>query len=183
MQKIVLINGKKRAGKDYVARILQQELNKCGLTSCIESFADPIKDIIATTLGLTLSELDNFKNKKSLIVINGKEVCDARLMLQRFGTEAMKSWFGDDVWAKLLYENIKNIKADVIIVPDFRFNVEKRKNTFTLKVVNDNVDKACDDNHQSENELNDFKFDHVIDNTGYKDITTGVNIVIKEMLL
>lgn len=180
--KIVLINGKKRSGKDFFARQLSGELSKLGYSSKIVSFADPIKGIIADTFNISLQDLDNFKNNSTPVGIidygydedTVQKLTDFRSILQNFGTEAMKKWFGEDVWVKVLLERTRDMNYDFILVPDFRFLCENLVGGITVKICNNDIEKNSTDEHRSENELNDFSFDHVFDNTGYRDITEDV---------
>ena len=162
--KIVLINGKKRAGKDYFAKSLKAELEALDKTVAIFSFADPIKEILAKSLGITIQELDEYKNSNSEIYIKKRKITDARKLLQNFGTEAMKSIFGEDVWVNLLEEKALSLNKDFVLVPDFRFLIEYIS-PYTVKIENKSIDSS--DGHKSENELNDFEFNYIIDNTGY----------------
>jgi len=183
--KIILINGKKRSGKDYFARLLQDELYKNKKTSYVIGFADPLKDIIAKSLNVSLVDLDTFKNDKEKIIVrkNGFQeiITDFRQVLQTFGTEAMKKYFGEDVWVKLLLSQAHSSHVDYVIVPDFRF-LSEEISEITVKIRNDEIDNACKDSHRSENELNDFKFSYTIDNTGYRDIEEDVKDFVKELL-
>jgi len=177
MSKIILINGKKRSGKDYTAEMLQDVIIADGKSCEIMSFAAPLKRIIAKTFGITLNELENYKNdtEKYNYLIQSKEENNSitilkngnfRKILQIFGTEAMKEEFGEDVWVKLLYKQVDESYADYIIITDFRFNIEYKDDSITLKIKNDDMED--NDTHASETELNDFNFDYVLDNTGYK---------------
>jgi hypothetical protein len=177
MPKIILINGKKRSGKDFVASLLQEQLKFHNKTSDIISFADPIKEIISTTFNINIGELNEFKNSEMPIVVDNSEITNFRSVLQKFGTEAMKKWFGSGVWVKLLKEKTNKSKANFIIVPDFRFNCETISN-ITIKVKNDMVESAQVDSHDSENELNRFKFKYIINNTGYRNIIKDVHKIV-----
>ena len=163
--KYILINGKKRAGKDFFASLLYTELVRAGYTVAVLSFADPIKDIMSVALNCTRDEINEFKNNKAPIYIQNKHVSDARQVLQNFGTEAMKKYFGEDVWVNLLCSRAEKTNADIIIVPDFRFFSEHLPGSTTVRVLN--RDTSTSDAHRSENELNEFKFDYELDNTGY----------------
>lgn len=185
MAKLILINGKKRSGKDYFAKLVQMELLNHNKSSKIMSFADPIKDIISTTLDISKEDLEKYKNDDNSYglavqsyqsgIIEECNVINFRGILQRFGTEAMKQWFGEDVWVKLLKQQAEKLNYDYIIVPDFRFLCED-VGDITVKIKNDDVE--CIDNHRSENELNDYRFDCIIDNTGYRDITVDVKLFV-----
>lgn len=167
--KILLINGKKRSGKDYSALRLKTIIEDMGKTVQIMSFADPIKEIVASSFGISLTMLDDFKNCEEDINIDieGESVAisNFRLFIQRFGTDAMKAQFGEFIWSDLLYEKAHNSLADVVIVPDFRFRTEYLKESITVKIKNDTVKN--DDSHQSENDLNNFTFDFTLDNTNH----------------
>lgn len=183
--KLILVNGKKRSGKDHFAAMLQDQLDVEGYTSEIMSFADPIKDIIATTFSISQEQLDKFKNDEEPVLLrdNGYQtiVSNMRLVLQNFGTEAMKNWFGEEVWVTLLLERTRDLEVDFVIVPDFRFEIEAIDTGVTVKIRNDEIEKNCTDEHRSENELNDYPFDYIIDNTGYRDITDDVENLVNEL--
>lgn len=193
MKKVVLINGKKRSGKDYFANLLKDELNKNGKTADIFAFADPIKDILCTSFNIELRDFDNFKNDPktfSVDIISHEalevyHITNMREIIQHFGTEAMKKWFGEDVWVKLMLKQIYESEADFVIVPDFRFLVEDLGiifdiNTTPIKIINNDVE--TNDSHRSENELNNFYFMYTVDNTGYKDLTADVQKITSHLI-
>lgn len=183
--KIILINGKKRSGKDYFADVLQKELRNQGKTSEILSFADAPKDILCTALDITKEEFNEFKNSTSeLTTVFGSEkitICDFRELIQRFATEAMQHYFGQDVWVNLLIERAIEFDTDFILVPDFRFIPEAIENGITVRIRNDEVDKNCKDEHRSENGLGGFKFNYTINNSGNPDLTDNVQEFIKQI--
>lgn len=188
--KIILINGKKRCGKDYFANRLKEQLHLKGKTSNIISFADPIKEILATTFDISLSSLNEYKNnpntykirfvKESVGGDNTVRSSDFRKILQNFGTEAMKKHFGEDVWVKLLQNKIASFDCDYVIIPDFRFSIEYIPNAITIKIINNNLHN--NDAHVSENDLNDFSFDYILDNTDNRLNSQIVNIFVDNLL-
>lgn len=183
---IILVNGKKRSGKDFFAQVLKTELAKVGKTAHVMSFAGPLKDIIAETFDITLQQLDDYKNLAQPVGIITKKMSgtdyevltDFRLILQKFGTEAMKRHFGEDVWVKLLAQRAYKSSDDFIIVPDFRFLSEEIAGAITVKIKNSDFDNAGD-MHRSETELDNFTFMHTFDNSGYPDITKDVQNFVK----
>lgn len=186
--KLILVNGKKRSGKDYFAELLKFQLEKEGKVAAVMSFADPLKDIIADTFEISAEDLDEFKNAPESYKIDIPTTTpaiytetDFRKVLQRFGTEAMKKWFGEDVWVELLINRAQNSEAEYIIVPDFRFFSEAIPGAVTIKIKNDDVDNSGDV-HRSETELDTFEFQHVIDNTGYRDISDDARFIAKVIL-
>lgn len=173
---VILLSGFKRAGKDFIAQALQDHIKK---ESYILSFAEPLKDIICETIEISHEELDYYKNNE--ISLYGYDdntpFYDAdptgqyayhtnyRSMLQRFGSEAMKKWFGDSVWADLMLTRLH--KDNLYIIPDWRFNIEydvlkEHCNLITVRINDDNLSS---DGHSSEEEILDFRFDYVVDNT------------------
>ncbi len=166
--KVILITGKKRSGKDYIACKLAKEWEDVEILH----FADALKSIVATTLGISKERLELGKNidKNSSVVItteDGSKITRSfRQMLQIFGTEAMKPIFGDNIWAKIVKHKIYNTKAKIVIIPDWRF-VEEYKEivqnfpTTTIVVLGGGIE---DDLHSSETALDWFKTDFVFNN-------------------
>lgn len=166
MIKIILINGKKRAGKDYVAKILKEKLGNCE----IMHYADALKQIISETFEISLEELENFKNENVEIIFNNRKTTFRRV-LQCFATEAIKPVFGNNIWKRIVLNKMENSSAEYIIIPDFRFPEEYIEGSYTVKVLGGEQL----DNHISEHALNNFKFDYIIDNTKKGDLTHCIN--------
>lgn len=180
MKHLILINGLKRSGKDYTANIIKETL---GEDATIISYAEPIKNIIADTFNISLKELDDFKNNKQKLFLSEakidgyiyKQLSDFRIILQRFGSEAMKKVFGEEIWASLGIEKAIEQNTEVVIISDFRFLVEYEKalakskelgfKLSTIHIYDDNLPN--NDKHSSETELkeNNFVFNYTIDNT------------------
>jgi len=187
MAKIILINGKKRSGKDYCANLIKDQLLEKNKTSSIMSFAEPLKSIISSTFNITIDELELYKNDTTKYEIILKEdTCpfmntNFREILQRFGTEAMKSQFGDSVWVDLFKHKCKNVNTDFVIVPDFRFPCEAIGD-YTVQIINLKNKADANSSHSSETALDNFKFDFTIDNTDYKNISKSVQNLIKHIV-
>jgi len=193
VKKIILINGIKRSGKDYLGELMQELIPH----SEIHKFADPIKEIIAVTFGISLDDLEVYKNNSQdygieiKVYPNNQPDCtlkyvNFREILQKFGTEAMKPVFGNDVWAELCLK--RALEAEISIITDFRFYDEwkvvnsKDVKIFTINIFNDSLPQP--DNHASERDLedNNFKFDFYIDNTNQPNIFEDVKNIIKNIL-
>ena len=172
---IIQLLGQARSGKDWTAEQLKLAFEAQGKSVAVMSYAAPMKRIAASLFGVSLDELDKYKNNPSYYSI---WVCtpskhtvlnhfNFRTFLQRLGNESMKSEFGNSVWADLMKTQIAKEDADVIILPDCRFQVEL--NTFpqaiTIRVIN--RDLATPMNHASETELLDFVPDYFLDNTAH----------------
>lgn len=150
---LILISGFKRSGKDFSAEYLSQRIKD----SVVCSFAEPMKDILATSFAMDLQTLDNLKNESSHF----------RAILQRFGSEAMKKWFGDTVWSDVFIKNAPD--SPVVILADWRFPTEVEvlskvySRIITIRVHDYNNTNT--DMHVSETALLDFNFDYEVDNT------------------
>lgn len=168
-----MVSGLKGAGKDYISAKLQEQIED----SVVMAIAEPMKDIIATTMGISLDELDKYKNDKESLFVHvdgfddGQEITNFRSILQRFGTEAMKKHFGDDVWVDLLTSKMP--PYGTVIISDWRFHTEYIKmrwrggvNLITLRVEDFNL---TGDGHISEHDLDGYNFDFRIDNTAKDD--------------
>ena len=162
--RIFLISGAKRSGKDFIGEEIEKQLEEQGQTAIILRFADSVKEILATSLDLTLDELNYLKNDETQKVqILGNELT-MRFILQHFATEAMQRMFGKTVWRDLLIKKIKSIKKfNNIIITDFRFLHENFDlsgcQKITVRVIGGEPDE-----HQSEHDLDGFEFDFTIDN-------------------
>lgn len=170
MLKIILISGYKRSGKDFVANKLHEQIDE----SVVMSFAKPLKEIIANTFNITLDKLDDYKNNEDNIFVQPQFTLGSfRTILQRFGTEAMKKHFGEDVWVDLAISKLP--ENGVVIFPDWRFMREyevlsKMYQVYTIRVEDYNLYAG---EHSSENALCDFSFDLHIDNTPKDDSVDG----------
>lgn len=176
---IILINGKKRSGKDHFAELLKKEMEEKGEIVEIIAFADSIKDILCTSLGIDLDAFNEYKNDREPIVIAGKEYNDVRTFIQKFGTEAMQTAFGKTVWVDVFLKKVEKSNSSYIIVPDFRFKHEYIEDSYTIEVINGYLKSK--DSHASEIELDGFEYQFTVDNTGHPDLMPFVRKYIKKL--
>ena len=170
---VVQLLGFARAGKDWTADQLKTYFESQGKSVEVMSYAAPMKRIAATLFNISLIELDALKNQQvpfsyGFDIERGikEHSTNFRELLQRLGNQAMKPEFGDDVWAKLMQANIDKSSADIIIIPDCRFNVEiEAVGGVTVRVVNNSLPPPM--NHASELELLHYTTMYSIDNTNY----------------
>lgn len=188
---IVQILGSSRAGKDWTAEQLKLAFESQGKSVAIMSYAAPMKRITATLFGITLEELDLYKNNPrdyhihvdnfaDMLNIN---TTDFRVFLQRMGNEAMKSEFGSSVWADLMKTNISKSDVDVIIIPDCRFTIELETfpQAVTVRVINRDLPPPM--NHASETELADFEPDFFLQNTAQSANKLNINSLVNSIVL
>ena len=190
---IILIAGKKRSGKNYTAEMLQNIFLRKNISCETFSFAEPLKDIVAKTFLITHSELEEYKNNPNRYKImlrdtggdTSKELTDFRQVLNDLGTPIMKSYFGENIWVNLIENKIKKSQSNVILIPDFRFPIEKLQmkdiKVITIRVNKEGLEPS---NLVSENSLNDFVFDYEIDNNvvGYSILIIQLEGIIENIL-
>lgn len=176
MKTVILIKGLKRSGKDTTADIMVNMLQDKHSVSKL-SFAEPMKEILADTFDVSIGTIETVKNedKTHPILCESKSTLgnryvrfstDMRQILQRFGTEAMKKQFGNNVWVELAYNKIH---SDITIISDWRFKseLEYLKYKGDVKVVTVQVIRAGQkntDTHISERDLDDVKCDFIFEN-------------------
>ena len=172
---IIQLLGQSRSGKDWTAEQLKLAFEAQGKSVAVMSYAAPMKRITMALFDITWEQLDKYKNNPkhySLWVCTPSNHTvlshiNFRTFLQRMGNEAMKSEFGDSVWADLMKIQIARTEVDVVIIPDCRFAVELA--TFpqatTIRVINSKLPPPM--NHPSETELIGHVADITIDNTGH----------------
>lgn len=187
MPNIIQLAGRKRSGKDWTATAIRQQLESHGYSVEVMSFAEPLKDIASIILDMPLSDLEFAKNTNAYLLESTNSqpeyLTTFRSLLQKLGTEAMKKYFGKSVWYDLLINRIEQSSADYILVPDYRSPEETIPGALTVRIYSTSVDLT--DNHISETALDDFVFDHVLDNSNKQltesDIARFVsNHIIKE---
>lgn len=149
-KRFILIGHKKRQGKDTFAEMLKTHLED----AAILAFADPMKEILADMKGIQVYEYDNLKNLNERV----------RTEMQRFGSNKMKEYFGEDVWVKLLVSEANKRPEKYIIVSDFRFPIEHIEGSLTIRVTRDDVELDTASEHISETALNDFEFGITVTN-------------------
>jgi hypothetical protein len=189
---LILINGLPRAGKDTVADHIVSEFSAHKM-----SFATPLKSIIANTFGISLDELETYKNNTDEYGIELKVYPDNqpqevikytnfREILQLFGTEGMKPEFGNDVWSDLLYSKVLKSNNDLVVVPDYRFMCEYRPQSGIdiVRILVKDARELPTEGHASDIELyqNNVEFDYVIHNVGtLNELYDNVNSVIQHI--
>jgi len=143
---IITLSGYDRCGKDTIAEIMEEKLNKKHIKCKILHFADPIKDIVRTVL-----DIDEFKFET---LLKNKDENTIGIKLNQYGdnfnnshfknkslresiiktAKNLKQNFGEDFFAKLVTESLKkDNKTEVFIIPDLRFKIEdKRLETYIM---------------------------------------------------
>lgn len=157
--KTIMISGKAGHGKDTVAQIIKEELELQNEKVLIIKFGDAVKWFAR--------EYYNWDGNKNI---------QGRSLLQYIGTEMMRSYDGY-YWGRIVSEFIAaNKDFTYALIPDWRFYTEKEailadnKKCYTLRVerpnfINPNMTEE-QLKHISETELDNYKFDYIIYNSG-----------------
>ena len=174
--KLVGLSGHMGCGKNYIAEQIIYPHFKSSNNILIIGFGDQMKnELYARDLSLQYDDLYDHKT------------FETRNKLQQYGTENGRDKYHQDIWIRGLdiqIETFRRRSGDncLIIVCDvrfineaeyikikggtlFRINSPNRSNTRYLKEANnDPIKYELIKNHKSETELNDYKFDHLINN-------------------
>lgn len=169
---IVGLSGKKQSGKDTIADGLKaaHDIKKM-------SFADELKKFCWIHFGLPLSVsygTDEQKNSYMTKVYSEKlQRCyTARELLQYFGTDVCRTFFGD-IWLNGLLFRIRTYlektqpeeRCDFIVVSDVRFKSEVYGIQDEGGIVIRLTRSLDEDKHTSETELDEFTaFNAILDN-------------------
>src|ERR1041385_511621 len=155
---IIGLSGKKQSGKNQVARFITKIYkNKIILET---AFADELKLEVADACNTTVDEIQLHKDTY-------------RNLLQLWGTNYRRKFYGEDYWIKKLLFKISNSVADITIITDVRFLNEaqmvKQIGGYLVRIERPS-DSVLIDRHPSEIELDDYKkFDFIIKNDGTLD--------------
>lgn len=181
---VIMFAGKKRSGKDYTANAFQklQVLDSSAIAEKF-AFAEPMKQAVCALFDITQEQLETYKNNEEDYGIELKaypnnqpsatiSYLSFRQILQRFGTEAIKPIFGDDIWARHIAKSIIDSECNMAIITDFRFKEEYdtivdvfgKEHVFTVNVISKDTELQGD-SHSSENALFGFEFNYNFYNT------------------
>lgn len=163
--KILMISGKSGSGKDAIAFLLKEKLTKQNCKIITIHFADLVK-----YYAVQYFNWDGEKNE------------EGRALLQRVGTTIMRG-YDEDYWARIVSEFLAAIDQDYdyALIPDWRFineyevMAEYNKYIVTIRVnrYDENGNPYINPNftpeqiaHISENQLDEFCFDYIVENKG-----------------
>lgn len=163
------ITGKAKVGKDTLAKLLSGALyEKYRLTTEILPLAGTLKDECSKTLGIPREDFDDPKYKEHL-----------RPLMQWWGTEYRRNpVLGgyNEYWCDQVLMNARNGNADVIIVPDVRFDNEAELvydnfgDGMVVLVNGVDFETTSYAAHASEKGVSDALISHVVQNDHSKGI-------------
>jgi hypothetical protein len=180
---ILGLTGRKQAGKNAVAKALAAH---SPLPVVEVSFAALLKQSAAAVLGVTVEQLEGWKNNPHAVVSVGIGVEDGwlveartqtvRQFLQAYGTEGHREVFGEDFWldaALPLDDDVPlypggRYAAALYVVTDVRFENEAQRvkdlGGHIVRVVGPNDVELETDSHASEEPLPSSLIDFYLTN-------------------
>jgi hypothetical protein len=157
---IIGLAGKKQSGKTTIGNYLQDERG-----FLILNWAAPLKEILGRQLFKLTDEQMYGHSRDDIIEHWGMS---AREILQIVGTKLFRNNFRDDFWVHLAKPHIKQLvesnPKSGFAFGDCRFPNEldfiKSLGGAAVKIIREGM--VSNDEHESENALNDYKFDYTI---------------------
>lgn len=156
--RVILISGEAQNGKDSIAFIMKELLEKQNKKVLIIHYADNLKLFAKNYFGW-----------------NGIKDENGRQLLQRLGTDIIRENY-PDTWVDMIVALLKGVKTlyDYVIIPDVRFPNEIDKmyeefNCITARIIRPNFDNGLTDeqkNHPSEVALKDYPMEYELINDG-----------------
>jgi dephospho-CoA kinase len=166
---IIGLSGYAQTGKDTVADYLVKSYGFVRV-----AFADPIREALyKLDPKIRFGESSGVSLSHAVDRVGWEEVkkisTDARELLQRLGTEVGRDMFGNDFWVNQAILRAKEHKK--VVISDVRYVNEaeavRLQGGLLFRINKNNVVEV--NKHESEKNLNDYKFDHVINNNSTKE--------------
>ena len=177
---IIGLNGRMKSGKDTTFHVIKEIYKDSPLNVRQVSYAQPIKESAAASLGIDLETLEYLKADENLCFTlqdNGDLFkFNIREFIQRFGTEGHRDIFGENFWVDMALPLDKDYSDALYVVTDMRFPNEVERvislGGRTVRVMRE-VESAHS-GHRTEQNI-DHMIEHFLDNTGsMEDLQTNV---------
>lgn len=159
---LIGFTGPKRAGKTLATELLMSLHGVAGI-----GFAQPMRVFVAELLGLSLDELEEFKEKQ---VPGLPEGITIRKMLQTLGTEWGRNTIDPDFWVKVAMRNV-DMALDAgyaVAITDVRFPNEataiRERGGVIIEITREGT--AYSDGHVSDQRLPAEMIDYTVANDG-----------------
>lgn len=155
--------GRKGSGKDTAAEMMSEIFNEFkdpGTISAFFAFADPLKNMANSTLGISGDEAEYLKRHPSIKVANH---LDIRSYYNQYG-DVLKARFGKMVFTDMTIKRISEVKdalnPDSIMITDVRFpmeagalkkyGVDNGVEVILIKMINTKLPSLNPDEHETE---------------------------------
>lgn len=185
---LIGLHGKKQAGKDTVHQRMEHLVDTVPVERV--SFADLLYESAAAALGITVEQLRVWKSEPVYVTVTAGPhrtlfSQSVREFLQRYGTEAHRSIFGDNFWVDNV--NIRDHGMKLVVVTDVRFPNEAQAvrdaGGKVVRVVGPPAVEYGTDSHVSEDtlpsELIDAELYNHIRNDWYRNLDAEVLSVLE----
>lgn len=190
MKKLYLLSGKKSSGKDTAAKNICSQHKNSEHLSLAEPLKQAAKSFLKIVYGCVITHEHMYGNLKEepLYDRNGNPVLvkaisgeflvqgTFRHFAQTLGTEYGRNVLNIQIWTNAIFSRILASNSDVFAISDCRFLSEIeffqeqcKKYNIDLKIIRINRDTGNIDHHPSENDLDDYPFEIVINNNGTKE--------------
>lgn len=180
---IIAVSGKIGSGKNTVCDIISNHF----ANTKVLAFADDLKKFVSIITNLPLELMYTEEGKNTYVPSYNMSVGE---MLQKIGTDALRTHFDTDIWVKSLFNKIQ--ENDTILIPDLRFKNEaqysKQKGAILIRINGDplghNKNSKRNTNHISETDLDDWTdWDYIIDNnSSLKDLEHKVYDILSKII-
>lgn len=160
--KVISLIGRARSGKDTTADYLIKELTELGYQVQREALATPLKVIVADLLGISLADLEVYKNNN--VPVDGYNV---RKLLQDTADSIREKdtyYFANLMMAKIKEAEINNI--DFFIITDTRLLIEQevlKDEALFIKIIRPEA-QIDESGHNTEIEVDKLYVDETIYN-------------------
>lgn len=164
---IIGLSGKSGAGKTTLAQMIEREF---GYTRV--SFADGVKEevkafLLASNLDVEDKNLWGTQADRNMVIpgYNGKTY---RELLQWWGTDYRRRFYGEDYWTQQLMKKMSD--GGKYVIDDMRFPNEadacKQLGGFVVRIHRPDLVEPPGITHVSETALDDYLFDRYVLNNG-----------------
>ncbi len=169
--KIFGLAGKKQAGKDTLFSVARDLVD--GQAARV-AFGDPLKAEVAKATQMPTAYIE--ANKAQF-----------RTILQWWGTEFRRHYFGADYWIKQMAEEVRVMQrvVDVLFITDVRFpNEADWVRSQSGVMVRVERDTGHSDNHSTETEMDSYKhYDYTIENNAsINELAVPVGAMLRKFL-
>lgn len=191
MVNLIAISGKASSGKNTLAKLLFQEIEKYSYAHCYNlAFSDPIKNIVRIMFPDLQEEFltgpSEYRSKTIPGAFKNGQPLTVRQLLTDLGTGVGRG-YKDNIWLDTfdnslkkslrLIEELSKLATSVIFVEDVRFRNEfdhvKNLNFFTIRLLREFNSTTSISKNQSlhisetqQDSISDEEFDYVLHNNG-----------------
>lgn len=180
-QHVILICGKKGAGKDTLAEFLRPGFTRIAFADAIyhqvsEAFDisvrelrhRSIKELPVTTLAIKRCKVKEFIERCRELGLDLECARSPREILQLWGTEYAHHRFGTTYWVDLVVDTLKEFSTTDFVIPDLRYPHEAKAineylssiggTTTVFRVTREGLPKDPTSSHDSETSMDNYEF-------------------------